>query len=118
MDLRMMSYDVEKVGEILEGIINRRRIIIADDISLLGKTPEKGIKNSFLLKDEFGNYVGELVRAQEKADKLVYSIKIKGNTEKLNYFTRLLDEKAAKLNELPIFGDEKMLMGDLIFPQL
>lgn len=116
MDLKNESYNVEKVGEILEAIINRRRIVIADDISLLGKTPEKGIKNSFLLKDEFGNYVGELLRAQEKADKLVYSIKIKGNTEKLNCFTRLLDEKAAKLNELPVFGDEKMLMGDFNIP--
>ena len=115
MDLKKAN-SVEKVGEVLEEIINRRRIVSVEDVSLLGKTPEIGIKNSFLLKDEFGNYVGELVRTQERADKLVYSLKIKRNTEKLNCFTRLLDEKAAKFNELPVFGDEKMLMGDFNIP--
>ncbi len=116
MELKRISYNSQKVGDILEEIINRRRIVIADDISVLGKTPVKGIKKSLLLKDEFGNYVGELIRAQEKADKLTYSLKIKGKTEKLNCFTRLLDINSAKVNRLPVFGDEKMLMGDFNIP--
>ncbi|WP_370895580.1 hypothetical protein [Chryseobacterium gossypii] len=117
MDLKKVSYNPEKVGEYLETIINRRRIVSVEEGAELGRTPDKGIKMSFKLIDEFGNYAGELIRAQEKGDKLVYSLSIRGKTEKLNCFTRLLDAKSAKANELPVFDNEKMLMGDFNIPK-
>ncbi|MFP3591909.1 hypothetical protein [Chryseobacterium sp. SIMBA_038] len=117
-DIRKVSYSSEEVSKTLESLFNRRRIVSVEDGVQLGITPEKGIKTSFRLIDEFGNYAGEFIRAQEKADKLTYSISIRGKTEKLNCFTRLLDEKSAISNELPVYGNERMLMGDFNIPKV
>ncbi|OCA76053.1 hypothetical protein BBI01_04980 [Chryseobacterium artocarpi] len=116
-EIRKVSYSSEKVGEYLETIVNRRRIVSVETDVNLGITPEKGIKMSFRLIDEFGNYAGELIRAQEKGDKLVYSLSVRGKPQKLNCFTRLLDEKSAIPNELPVYGNERMLMGDFNIPK-
>lgn len=117
-DLKKISSNSKNVGEYLESLISRRRIVSVGEDVQLGLVPDKGIKISFKLIDEFGNYAGELIRAQEKADKLTYSLSIRGKIEKLNCFTRLLDEKSAKANRLPVYGSERMLMGDFNIPKI
>ena len=76
MDLKKAN-NIEKVGEVLEEIINRRRIVSVEDVSLLGKTPEKGTKMSMNLLDEFGNNIGQLTRSPNKSD-LYYKLVQKG----------------------------------------
>ncbi|WP_131797298.1 hypothetical protein [Chryseobacterium kwangjuense] len=115
-DIRKVSYSSEEVGRVLESLFNRRRIVSVEEGVELGMTPGKGIKMGYRLIDEFGNYAGELIRAQEKGDKLTYSLSVRGKAQKLNCFTRLLDEKSAQANRLPVYGNERMLMGDFNIP--
>lgn len=106
---------MEKVGEYLENIINRRRIISVEDISLLGKAPEKGVKMSLNLFDEFGNNVGQLTRSPNR-NELFYKLIYRGKEIDIKSTVKLLDDKY-KLRGLPIKQGEHLLYGDLNIPK-
>ncbi|WP_460558915.1 hypothetical protein [Ferruginibacter profundus] len=78
--------------EKLEAILNRRRIIIVEDISRLGEASKTGAWVSFKLIDEFGNAMGEIIRANEKAYKLVYRLIQDGVKIDLKSSVTLFDE--------------------------
>lgn len=114
MDLKRAIHNVEKVGEYLETIINRRRIVSVNDISLLGKPPIKGVKMSLNLFDEFGNNIGQLTRSPNKSE-LYYKFVQKGKEIDIKCSMKLLDDKYQK--NLPIKNGEHLLYGDFNIPK-
>ncbi|UTX48929.1 hypothetical protein [Chryseobacterium sp. MA9] len=114
-EIRKVSYSSEKVGEILESFVNRRRVVSVEDVSLLGKAPEKGVKMLFNLFDELGNNIGQLVRSPNK-NELYYKLIYRGKETDIKSMIKLLDDKY-KLNDLPIKDGEHLLYGDLNIPK-
>ncbi|WP_431609324.1 hypothetical protein [Chryseobacterium sp. 'Rf worker isolate 10'] len=114
-EIRKVSYSSEKVGEILESFVNRRRIVSVEDVSLLGKAPEKGVKMLFNLFDELGNNIGQLIRSPNK-NELYYRLIFRGKEIDIKSTLKLLDDKY-RLRGLPIKEGEHLLYGDLNIPK-
>ncbi len=114
-EIRKVSYSSEKVGEVLESFVNRRRIVSVEDVSLLGKAPEKGVKMLFNLLDELGNNIGQLIRSPNKND-LYYRLIFRGKEIDIKSTIKLLDDKY-RLRGLPIKEGEHLLYGDLNIPK-
>ncbi|UWX59770.1 hypothetical protein N0B40_15285 [Chryseobacterium oranimense] len=114
-DIRKVSYSSKKVGEYLETIINRRRIVSVEDASLLGKALEKGVKMSLNLFDELGNNIGQLIRSPNK-NELYYKLIFRGKEIDIKSTIKLLDDKY-RLRGLPIKEGEHLLYGDLNIPK-
>ncbi|AZA55188.1 hypothetical protein [Chryseobacterium sp. G0201] len=115
MNLKKVSYSPEEVGKYLESLFNRRRVVSVEDVSLLGKAPEKGVKMSLNLFDEFGNNIGQLVRSPNK-NELYYKLIFRGKEIDIKSMIKLLDDKY-RLRGLPIEEGEHLLYGDLNIPK-
>jgi hypothetical protein len=114
-EIKKASYSSEKVGEILESFVNRRRVVSVEDVPLLGKAPDKGVKMLFNLFDEIGNNIGQLIRSPNKND-LYYRLIFRGKEIDIKSTIKLLDDKY-RLRGLPIKEGEHLLYGDLNIPK-
>jgi hypothetical protein len=114
-DLKKISYSSEEVGKYLECLFNRRRIVSVEDASLLGKSPEKGVKMSLNLFDEFGNNIGQHIRSPNR-NELYYKLIFRGKEIDIKSMIKLLDDKY-RLRGLPIEEGEHLLYGDFNIPK-
>ncbi|OCA76051.1 hypothetical protein BBI01_04970 [Chryseobacterium artocarpi] len=114
-EIRKVSYSSEKVGEYLENLYNRRRLVSVEDTLLLGTLPEKGVKMFLKLFDEFGNNIGQLIRSPNR-NELYYKLLFGGKEIDIKSTIKLLDDKY-RLRSLPIKEGEHLLYGDLNIPK-